>query len=71
MILGLALEKITGQPLAVALRDRVLRPLGLRNTTDNGGTRFNAAQVGIRAMWMVDVLVRSPQAFVVSTSLSA
>lgn len=38
---------------------------------DNGGTRFNAAQVGIRAMWMVDVLVRYPQAFVVSTNLSA
>ncbi len=37
---------------------------------DNGGTRFNAAQVGIRAMWMVDVLVRYPQAFVVSTNLS-
>lgn len=37
---------------------------------DNGGTRFNQAQVGIRAMWMVDVLVRYPQAFVVSTSLS-
>lgn len=38
---------------------------------DNGGTRFNQAQVGIRAMWMVDVLVRYPQAFVVSTNLSA
>ncbi len=38
---------------------------------DNGGTRFNQAQVGIRAMWMVDVLLRYPQAFVVSTSLSA
>jgi HK97 family phage major capsid protein len=37
---------------------------------DNGGTRFNQAQVGIRAMWMVDVLVRYPQAFVVSTNLS-
>lgn len=38
---------------------------------DNGGTRFNQAQVGIRAMWMVDVLIRYPQAFVVSTNLSA
>lgn len=38
---------------------------------DNGGTRFNQAQVGIRAMWMVDVLLRYPQAFVVSTNLSA
>ena len=37
---------------------------------DNGGTHFNQAQVGIRAMWMVDVLVRYPQAFVVSTNLS-
>lgn len=37
---------------------------------DNGGTRFNQAQVGIRAMWMVDVMVRYPQAFVVSTNLS-
>jgi HK97 family phage major capsid protein len=43
----------------------------LELATDTGGTRFNAAQVGIRAMWMVDVLVRYPQAFVVSTSLSA
>jgi CubicO group peptidase (beta-lactamase class C family) len=31
-ILGLALEKITGLPLNVALRDMVLRPRGLRNT---------------------------------------
>lgn len=37
---------------------------------DNGGTRFNQAQVGIRAMWMVDVLVRYPQAFVLGTNLS-
>lgn len=37
---------------------------------DNGGSRFNQAQVGIRAMWMVDVLTRYPQAFVVSTNLS-
>jgi CubicO group peptidase (beta-lactamase class C family) len=32
VVLGLALEKITGQPLNVALRGKVLRPLGLRNT---------------------------------------
>jgi hypothetical protein len=38
---------------------------------DSGGTRFNNATVGIRAMWMVDVLLRYPQAFVVSTNLSA
>jgi HK97 family phage major capsid protein/HK97 family phage prohead protease len=43
----------------------------LELATDNGGTRFNTATVGIRAMWMVDVLVRYPQAFVVSTNLSA
>lgn len=42
----------------------------LELATDNGGTRFNAAQVGIRAMWLVDVLIRYPQAFVVSTNLS-
>lgn len=42
----------------------------LELSTDNGGTRFNQAQVGIRAMWMVDVLVRYPQAFVVSANLS-
>ena len=32
MILGQALEKITGQPLDVALQEQVLGPLGLRNT---------------------------------------
>lgn len=37
---------------------------------DRGGTRFNSATVGIRAMWMVDTLLRYPQAFVVSTNLS-
>lgn len=37
---------------------------------DHSGTRFNQAQVGIRAMWMVDVLIRYPQAFVVSVNLS-
>jgi CubicO group peptidase (beta-lactamase class C family) len=33
VILGLALAKITHEPLAVALSDQVLRPLGLTNTT--------------------------------------
>lgn len=33
VILGLALEKITGLPLQTALSRYVLRPLGLRNTT--------------------------------------
>jgi HK97 family phage major capsid protein len=42
----------------------------LELTTDNGGTRFNQAQIGVRALWMVDVLLRYPQAFVVSTNLS-
>lgn len=32
VILGLALEKITGKPLDVALQEQVLGPLGLRNT---------------------------------------
>jgi HK97 family phage major capsid protein/HK97 family phage prohead protease len=43
----------------------------LELATDTGGTRFNTAQVGIRAMWMVDVMIRYPQAFVVSTTLAA
>lgn len=42
----------------------------LELSTDNGGTRFNQAQVGIRALWMVDVMLRYPQAFVVSVNLS-
>jgi CubicO group peptidase (beta-lactamase class C family) len=36
VILGLALEKITGRPMAASLRDEVLGPLGLSNTTDPG-----------------------------------
>jgi HK97 family phage major capsid protein len=35
-----------------------------------GTTRFNQAQVGIRALWMVDVVVRYPSSFIVSTNLS-
>jgi HK97 family phage major capsid protein len=42
----------------------------LEISTDNGGTRFNQAQVGIRALWMVDVMLRYPQSFVVSSNLS-
>jgi HK97 family phage major capsid protein len=42
----------------------------LELSMDSGGTRFNQAQVGIRGLWMVDVLVRYPQAFVLSTNLS-
>ena len=33
-------------------------------SADKGGTRFNQALVGIRAMWMLDVLVTSPSSFV-------
>lgn len=42
----------------------------LELATSRGGSRFNALQVGIRAMWMVDVLIRHPSAFIVSTNLS-
>jgi HK97 family phage major capsid protein len=42
----------------------------LQLDTDRGGTRFNSATVGIRAMWMVDTVVRRPQAFVAGTNLS-
>jgi hypothetical protein len=42
----------------------------LELAASRGGTRFNLAQVGIRAMWMVDVLIRQPAGFVVSTNLS-
>jgi CubicO group peptidase (beta-lactamase class C family) len=36
VILGLALEKITGQPVSTLLQDKVLGPLGLTRTTDPG-----------------------------------
>jgi HK97 family phage major capsid protein len=39
-------------------------------TSRGGTTRFNQAQVGIRALWMVDVLFRYPSSFIVSTNLS-
>lgn len=32
-LLGLVIEKVTGQPLAAALRQRIFRPLGLRGTS--------------------------------------
>ena len=38
VILGLALEKITGQDLNTALQEKVLGPLGLHDTTDPAGT---------------------------------
>lgn len=37
---------------------------------DNGGTRFNEAKVGIRAMWLVDVFLAAPQAFVKITGIT-
>ena len=36
VLLGLAMEKITGEPMDVLLQQAVLGPLGLRNTTDPG-----------------------------------
>jgi CubicO group peptidase (beta-lactamase class C family) len=36
VILGLALEKITGRPMSTLLQDNVLGPLGLTHTTDPG-----------------------------------
>ena len=46
MILGLALEKITGQNLNTALREKVLGPLGLHDTTDPAGTAaINSGQL--------------------------
>jgi len=36
VILGLALEKITGKPVAELLQEKVLGPLGLTHTTDPG-----------------------------------
>ncbi len=40
VILGLALEKITGQKMTRLMRDRVLRPLGLTHTTDPQSPRI-------------------------------
>lgn len=39
-------------------------------SSNNGGTRFNAVQVGIRALWMVDVFVTAPTAFVKVSGVS-
>lgn len=65
-------EQITGTQLIFGSWDEIV--IGdwgvLELSTDNGGTRFNQAQVGIRALWMVDVMLRYPQAFVVSINLS-
>ncbi|MGA9278654.1 serine hydrolase domain-containing protein [Ilumatobacter sp.] len=38
VILGLALEQITGKPMEEVLQQKVLDPLGLTNTSNNGGT---------------------------------
>jgi HK97 family phage major capsid protein len=42
----------------------------LELATDNGGTRFDSYTVGVRAVWMVDVMLRYPTAWVVGTNLS-
>jgi len=39
-------------------------------SVNNGGTRFNQAQVGIRALWMIDVFLTAPTAFVKVTGIS-
>lgn len=39
-------------------------------SANNGGTRFNQVQVGIRALWMVDVFLTAPTAFVKVTGIS-
>lgn len=38
VILGLALEKITGKTIPTLMQERIFRPLKLRNTLDPGGT---------------------------------
>jgi D-alanyl-D-alanine carboxypeptidase len=40
VLLGLVIEKVTGEPLAVALRRRVFKPLGLRGTSLPSGPRL-------------------------------
>ena len=70
---GMASEQLASGNLIFGSWDEVV--IGewnvLELAMDSGGTRFNNATVGIRAMWMVDVLLRYPQAFVVSVNLSA
>lgn len=39
-------------------------------SVNNGGTRFNQVQVGIRALWMVDVFLTAPTAFVKVTGIT-
>lgn len=39
-------------------------------SVNNGGTRFNQVQVGIRALWMIDVFLTAPTAFVKVTAIS-
>lgn len=38
VILGLAMEAITGKPLDMLMQERILNPLGLANTSGNDGT---------------------------------
>jgi HK97 family phage major capsid protein len=37
---------------------------------DRSGARFNAGMVGIRAMWMVDILVLHPESFAVIANIT-
>ena len=39
-------------------------------TADRGGTRFNQGIVGIRALWMVDVIATAPSSFVKIISIT-
>ena len=53
VLLGLALEKITGQPVDALLQEKVLDPLGLANTSGNcrdaGDPRAGVARLQLRA----------------------
>lgn len=40
LLLGKVVEQVTGQPLESVLRDRILRPLGLRNTVPVAGVEL-------------------------------
>jgi HK97 family phage major capsid protein len=69
---ALASEQLPASTLIFGLWDEVIVADwgALAITLDRSDARFSSASVGIRAMWMVDVLIRRPAAFVVSTNLS-
>ena len=54
----------------MCIRDSICEFGPLMLASDNGGTRFNEAKVGIRAMWLLDVFLTAPQAFVKITGIS-